>query len=421
MLSSLSERIYKIAPTAAQHALVSVYGLYWKRLRLGGHFRREVTAFRARERYTQKQWQAYTNSQLRALLEVALQSVPHYQTAWQPLGFSARQLNNFTAADLPQLPVLEKAVACNAPHSLLAGGKPARRHLSFQTSGSTGTPVTIYWLPEEFQRSTAIREARANSFAGVSYRMPRATFSGRLVEPDPDSNGPYHRFNHFEQQVYFSAFHLRPQTARSYVAALLHHKTQWMTGYSHSIYQLARMILEQGIAAPRLKAVITTSEAVSPGMRATIEQAFSTRVYEEYAAVEDAFYVSECEEHSKHISPDAGIIEIVDEDLRPCAYGADGRSARDRLSSLQPALGTLSYRRYGGAGRAIMPVWQADAAIARGGGETRGYYLWPGWASYGTLSWYFCGAALCPRRPDYSGRLAPYPGKGSPRSWLWTG
>lgn len=322
-MAGIADKLYAHLPTFAQNGAVTAYGIYWNRLRFGGVFNVEVAAFRARERFSTEQWDAYVEAQLRNLLVLAFTRVPYYRQAWRGL-VTEQQLHRFRVEDLPALPPLEKHIARDEPESLLVDGKPNRRHRVFPTSGSTGTPVNSYWLPEELQKSLAIREARSCGFAGVSYKQPRATFSGRLVEPDPNSGGPFHRFNWAEKQVYFSAFHLSPKTARQYVQALEKHCVVWITGYSNSIYQLAQFVLEQGIPAPKIKAVITTSEKVTSEMRHVIEQAFSTCVYEEYGTVEDIFYACENEHGEKLINPDAGIIEVVNDDFQPVPVGEQG-------------------------------------------------------------------------------------------------
>jgi phenylacetate-CoA ligase len=322
-MAGIAERIYKRAPIALQHVMVSAYGWHWRRMRFGGAFEAEYRGFRERERFSREQWNAYVEHQLRGLLMQAFARVPHYQRAWKGV-VSPEQLERFKVSDLSALPPLEKSIVRDDPQSLLLDGKPASGHRVFHTSGSTGTPIATYWLPHEIQRSLALREARACAFAGVSYRMPRATFSGRLVEPNVESKGPFHRCNLSERQVYFSAFHLRPETAPLYVDALRRYQVRWLTGYSSSIFQLAQMALEQGLNAPPLKAVITTSEKVTPEMRTVIERAFASKLFEEYGAVEDAFFVSENEQHRKLVSPDAGVLEVVDDALRACAPGVEG-------------------------------------------------------------------------------------------------
>ena len=199
-----------------------------------------------------------------------------------------------------------------------------RRLLRFHTSGSTGTPIQTLWTVGELRISMALREARSAGWAGVSFGRPRATFSGRMVEPDPESPGPFYRYNAAERQVYLSPFHLRPDTAARYVEALRKHRVEWLTGYAVSYFLLARMILEQGLSVPPLAAVITTSEKVTPEMRDVMQAAYQCRVFEEYSTVENALFASECEAGRLHVSPDAGVVEILRPDGSRCGVGEAG-------------------------------------------------------------------------------------------------
>jgi phenylacetate-CoA ligase len=97
-----------------------------------------------------------------------------------------------------------------------------------------------------------------------------------------------------------------------------------MTGYSFSYYTLARFIIEQQLEVPPLKAVITTSEKLTRDMRTVMEQAYRCRVYEEYSTVENVLFASECEAGGLHVSPDAGVVEILRSDGTPCPPGEVG-------------------------------------------------------------------------------------------------
>jgi phenylacetate-CoA ligase len=277
---SWMDRIYSRAPVSVQNGLVTAYGVYWKWLRFGGSYRACLEAYRARERYSPEQWAAWQAGRLRELLTLAAGYVPYYRDTWS----NAQKLAT-RAGDLASLPLLEKDPLRAEPRRF--GRADARPfHLKhFLTSGSTGTPVETIWTVDEVRDSLAVREARSANWAGVSFGRPRATFSGRMVEPDPDSRGPFHRYNAAERQVYFSAFHLHPDTAGRYVDALRRHGVEWMTGYAVSFHLLARLILEQGLRVPPLKAVVTTSEKLTPEMRADMQQAYGCRIYEEYSTV----------------------------------------------------------------------------------------------------------------------------------------
>jgi phenylacetate-CoA ligase len=253
------------------------------------------------------------------ILSVAASDVPFYRTQW-----TDSQKRHALAGILDELPLLDKEPVRTDPRRFLGASQRPRRDLVFATSGSTGTPIKTYWTPGEVRESMAVREARSLKWAGVSFRLPRATFSGRIVEPNPASRGPFYRYNALERQVYFSAFHLKPDTARFYVQALLRHHVQWLTGYAVSFYLLGQMILDQDLSTPPLKAVVATSERLTREMRETMEKAYKCRVYEEYSTVENSMFASECEFGSLHVSPDAGVVEILRNDGTPCVPGEVG-------------------------------------------------------------------------------------------------
>jgi len=149
--------------------------------------------------------QAWQQEHLRNLLQAAATKVPYYQGAW-----SKQEQAAALTGRLEDLPLLEKDPIRAQPKAFLRQDMKPWPTFVFHTSGSTGTPIASIWTVEEIRKSMAVREVRSAGWAGVSFRMPRATFSGRLVEPNPESNGPFYRFNLAERQVYFSPFHLRP-------------------------------------------------------------------------------------------------------------------------------------------------------------------------------------------------------------------
>ncbi len=338
----LAERIYRRLPTWAQHGAVSLYGLGWHWRRFGPGFRRYLDEYARRERFTAREWESWQRQRLREVLATAADHVPHYRERWRPeLRAAARE------GRLAELPLLDKQPLRAHPESFVRTDRAPRSRMVFHTSGSTGTPIASIWTVEELRRSMALREARSARWAAVSFKRPRATFSGRLVEPDPQSQGPFHRLNYIERQVYFSPFHLAPRTASRYVEALRRHRVEWLTGYAVSFYLLAGFILEQQLDVPPLQALITTSEKVTPQMRRIMERAYRCRVYEEYSTVENVIFASECERGRLHLSPDAGVMEILRPDGSPCAPGEVGEVVatsllRDYQPSVRLRLGDLA-------------------------------------------------------------------------------
>lgn len=313
------DSLYARLPIWAQHVAVSAYGLYWHNLRFGRGYCRYVKEYSDRERFKKEEWLHWQQQQLKKLLASAADEVPYYNRSW-----SKEEKAAAASGHLEGLPVLEKDPIRAEPRAFLRRDMRPLHPLVFHTSGSTGTPISSIWTIQELRNSIALREVRSAGWAGVSFKMPRATFSGRLIEPDPESRGPFYRFNVVERQIYLSAFHLRSETAHFYVNALWKHNAQWMTGYAVSTYLLARFILEERLKAPRLKAIVTTSEKVTPKMREVMEAAYGCRVFEEYSTVENAVFASECERGRLHVSPDAGYVEILRGDGTRCDPGETG-------------------------------------------------------------------------------------------------
>ncbi len=331
---SIFDRIYSTLPLGLQHTAISAYGAYWRWLRFGPGYAQFLSDYLKREWFQAEDWKQLQSQRLKNAIEAAL-SAPYYAQTW-----TEAQKKAALSGHLTDLPLLEKEPLRAAPRAFLRQDVHPRRTLTFYTSGSTGTPIATIWTVAELRDSMALREARSARWAGVSFRQARATFSGRLVEPNPQSKGPFYRFNAAENQVYFSPFHLRPDTAAVYARALEKHNVRWLTGYAVSYYLLAKFMLERGIAAPAgIRAVITTSEKLLPEMRQAMEQAFQCSVFEEYSTVENALFASECERGRLHVSPDVAVVEILQPDGRPCLPDEAGEVvATSLMRSYQPLI-----------------------------------------------------------------------------------
>ena len=73
------------------------------------------------------------------------------------------------------------------------------------------------------------------------------------------------------------------------------------------------------------QAAITSSEALTVPMRRAICSAWGCRAYQEYGSVENCGLATECEAGGLHVSPDFGVIEIVDSEGHPVGPGVEGR------------------------------------------------------------------------------------------------
>lgn len=319
-----AERMYRLSPMALQHAQVSAYGWYWKRRRFGGVFADELDGYLAREHWNADAWTAYQTDAMRCLLAHAYEKVPWYRRTYDASGIDGRALSRLTIDQLGHLPILSKQdLRLHCAGDLLAN-KRERGGSFFSSSGSTGTPVRILFSTPMHQRWSAAFEARIRRWAGLHRHMRRGMIGGRRVVPEAVTSGPVYRYNAFEHQVYFSAYHISPGHLPSYIDGMRRFAIDYMTGYAASLALLARMLEDAGMHPPAMKAVVTSSEKLTPDMRAVIERVFQCRCYDSWSGVEACGLITECEEGSLHVSPDVAILEVVDEQDRTVPPGVPG-------------------------------------------------------------------------------------------------
>lgn len=323
-MSFIQDRVYPLTPVYIQNAVISAFGFKWQRRRFGGIFNQELVRFKSRENFTSDQWREYQTAQLRKLLIHAFETVPFYNSVYKATGLSVDDFQKFEFEDLNKLPVLSKEDLRKYGTSTLLATKREKNGEFFASSGSTGTPTKILFSASMHQKWSAAFEARIRNWAGLTRFDSRGMIGGRRIVPEGVNKGPYHRYNVYERQVYFSAYHISSVTAPDYAVALNKYKPVYMTGYAMSNYFLAHFFIEKKITVPELKAVITSSEKLTPEMREMFLKVYGCKTYDSYSGVEACGLISENEFGQLLVSPDVGILEILNDDGSPCKPGETG-------------------------------------------------------------------------------------------------
>lgn len=325
-MRALLKRIYPYVPVPVQNLGISAFGYVYKRERFGREFAPTLAGFLERDRWPVERMRAHVDKALRDVLRRTL-DVPYYREHWEKARIGPFDLANITSDTLHRLPILEKEALRRNPMAFVPDrGRPVGRLLSYFSSGSTGTPIRAICTPSAQQRFAAAREARSYRWAGASILRPRAMIGGQPVVSTGHARPPFYRYNFAERQVYFSAYHISPATIGNYVAGFNRYRPESITGYAFSQFLVARLMLEHGLQfdfTPR--AAVTSSERLTDRMRTIMQHAWRCRVYEEYGSVENCGLATECEEGSLHVSPDFGIMEIVDGEGTPVGPGVEGR------------------------------------------------------------------------------------------------
>lgn len=312
---SILNSIYINSPIFLRSFFGSAYGIMWYHRRYGKIFHLELPRVIERESWDYNRFLEYQLKNLKTLIKWAYETVPFYKEKFDKVKIKPDDINKLS--DLEKIPFLTREDIRLNGENLISKKISKFKCNSYFTSGSTHSPIKILYGPDMHSHWTAFYEARVRRWAGVNYKMPRSMVGGRIVISKKRTKPPFWIYNFVEKQIYFSAFHISPRNIKYYANCFERYKPSYHSGYAYSTYYIASLLKEEKISIPPLKAILTSSETLYPEMRKIIEEVFGARVYDAYSGVEACCLASECEYQKMHISPDLGIIELVDKNGNP--------------------------------------------------------------------------------------------------------
>jgi phenylacetate-CoA ligase len=312
--------MYLRSPKMLQNLLVSVKGLQLERQRRRGRYGEFLSAIRQRNGFSRDQFQRYQAERLRHLLALAAGTVPYYQESFRTAGVQPGDFGS--VLDLSRFPLLPKSEVRMRARELVSRTRAPSRLLQFNTTGTTGSPMTLYSDHQARQENYAHFD---NFFelVGLDPHARRAVFGGRILQPGTDWRPPFWRHSRFQQTLLFSSYHLAQSTVDAYLNALRQFQPAVLEGYPSSLSTLARFMLERGETLP-VSGVVTSSETLLDDQREAIELAFASRVFDQYGAAEQCVFVGQCRKGRYHVRPDYGVVELVRDGVPVTEAGQEG-------------------------------------------------------------------------------------------------
>jgi phenylacetate-CoA ligase len=308
---------YCRSPIFIQNAAVSAFGAARRAIRNGRAFRSALDELLKSQWYSAGELEELQREKLSLLIRHCYERVPYYRSLMKELGLTPQDVRS--PADLAKLPYLTKETLRTRADEFIAEGLRKSSLYVGETSGTTGTPLTLYRDKDNviLEQASIWRHWR---IAGLDMWEPRATLRGDPVVPVAQMRPPYWRTNPAENQLIMSSFHLSRSTAKDFAAVLRDFGPRALQAYPSSVYFLAREMLDLGEKAS-IDYIFTGSEPVYPGQRETIEEVLEGRVFDFYGVAERVAFAMECPEHrGLHVAPEYGIVELADP-LEPHAEG----------------------------------------------------------------------------------------------------
>jgi phenylacetate-CoA ligase len=223
-------------------------------------------------------------------------------------------------ADLNDLPLIDKGFL-RENYQYIIASTPFK---IVKSSGTTGEPFAMPYNKHSYQLEYAFWWYH-RSFGGIEKGERTATVLGHRIIPINRKKPPFWIFNHLENQLLLSSYHLSMENLNHYIDALNKFKPKLIHAYPSSIYLIARYILENNIQLNfRPKMIQTASETTLSFQRDVIEKAFGCKVYIWYGNTEYAGHITEWPDGKLRVQPWHSFVRIVDDHGKNVAMGEEG-------------------------------------------------------------------------------------------------
>ena len=314
------ESIYRASPGWLQNVLLNLEAARIWRHRYGRPWRRRVQQLMGSQSRPRDERREFQSRHLRKVMKASIAS-PYYRELYRAKGIEPDDIRS--VEDLVQLPLLDKSTVREQGDALMTRPLPQRHWIQGHTSGTTGSPLGLWYDRETCWQTNAV-DQRQKIWAGMAGGDWLGVLLGRVIVPLTQRRPPYWRVNHVHRHVWFSSFHMSDKNLSHYVSEIRRRGIRYLEGYPSTLYILANYLSRLGDRLP-MEAVFTSSETLHLMQREAIETAFECRIFDFYGLAERVAFAGECQSHEGlHLAEEFAYVEIVNEEGQVVPDGTRG-------------------------------------------------------------------------------------------------
>lgn len=285
---------------------------------------------------------ALRDARLRKTVRYAAETVPYYRELFQRERIDPREIK--TIEDLDRLPLTDKELVRKNPNLFVSTSRRGRKSIPFVTSGSTGTPLTVWHDGASLLANIAFGEREREVVSTICgkqfrYRQLSIHYPGSTSEKVRDFCRPRTFIPVRPGRLSLSVL----EPVECIVKAVNAFHPDVITGYGSYLETLFRILALRGIRMHLPRTLIYGGDSMTDEGKRFIEEEFGIPVLSVYNAVE-AFKIGFfCEQRrGLHLHEDLCHVGIVDASGKKVASGEKGEVVISNLVNRGTVL--LNYR-----------------------------------------------------------------------------
>lgn len=307
-------RLFEIVPWWAKEFLVGVEAIR------RNYYRRYGDYASIKQKYNHTYYFEKTYAEIKKIQKARLFKIVNYA---RKNSIFYRDRLSLQLDDITKIPLLTKDDIRNYSNEISCLDYSLKKCWKGMTSGSTGTPLKFFVPREGIRARYAIQDNYYMSF-GCNYKDHRIRFGGSIVKPASNNTPPFWIYNKIDRQLQMSPYHMNNNNLPYYIHKINKFKPQYITGYAHSIYFLAKYLVDHGTIKTPIKAIFTDSEGIPQHYYDVIEDGFKTNCYETYGLGEVGFVAVQCKNKIRHVLELSNLLEVTDRNGNPLPEGETG-------------------------------------------------------------------------------------------------
>ena len=260
-------------------------------LRFNPYFRAQLRSVLDQKQWGDDRLQRHQNELFLRLFRRAVKHSSFYQKLYADHGVNTASIRS--TDDLTQLPVVTREHIRQHGRAIYTGY--AWWKTRGRTSGSSGTPLTVYRdYPATVREGAHVWAQRAlfDFHPGTKVVSLRGNLDRRVM----------HHYDRFANCLYLSSFNLREEHAAWYFEQIRQFAPRALLAYPSSVEILANLFQAKGLRLS-VPYVFTSSEQVYEHQRAKVEAAFDTQIVDWYGNAERTIALEQRPDGNYHALP----------------------------------------------------------------------------------------------------------------------